>query len=485
MSPILRPFSRWVAAGSVAAVAGIAGCAPTSQGSEIPAAQCMATPRATSDIELIGWEPSQRSKLVSRSKDAAVAVRFETMGCDVQLEVLDCQAPDLKYGWQPSYSTETLTIRNTRELFAALPIGAAGLNARLQDGKALRTDFVLAGSRALSDLENIDPSQLQGRECARATHLVHALYVGGFAIAEGEGRNIDVGGSVFGVEIGAKTMKDRAVFKADGSAKDCDASKENHLLLPGCSSPLKIDLIPVQGRTEESCPTSFRWDSATQRCEPSGGTSPASPEYACATGYLDASGRCAPPPAECPAGSRRNPQGACESSTTPNRESLPKPTPPKPTPARPKPDARCPTGYSQDSAGRCVPATCSVWYVRRAAVNVPRRGIDAFGGMDMRLTVRNQTSNEQKTAQWRNATSHTVPVGLQAATGDVLSYSAWEDDNLTNDTHLGSASVRVPSGPGRKLGDVVDVVARDAESSARFSLECMSVESPTRQLPSN
>ena len=74
-------------------------------------------------------------------RQGVVAVRYETHGCDVSLELLpDCIGPKNRYVYSPYKSTDTKIAKSSNELLSQLPVGAANVLGRLGSGRALRTD---------------------------------------------------------------------------------------------------------------------------------------------------------------------------------------------------------------------------------------------------------------------------------------------------------------------------------------------------------
>ena len=85
----------------------------------------------------------------------------------------------------PFRASETKIARDLGELYAELPLGASNAQRLMADRGLLRTDTKLVGSVALSAGSTVSEYDLVGPECRRATHVIGALYVGGFAMAAG------------------------------------------------------------------------------------------------------------------------------------------------------------------------------------------------------------------------------------------------------------------------------------------------------------
>jgi hypothetical protein len=173
-----------------------------------------------------------------------VAVRYETHGCDVSLELLpDCIGPKNKYVYVPFNASDTKIARDPNELFAQLPLGAANLTGLLKERRALRTDFKLVGSVGLPDGSTVSEYDLVGPECKRATHIVRAVFVGGFSMAAADPSQVSATGNLFsrGDPVGEPVAR-------EGYPAICDRAEAEGIELGGCSAPLRIALIAL-GKT--------------------------------------------------------------------------------------------------------------------------------------------------------------------------------------------------------------------------------------------
>jgi formylglycine-generating enzyme required for sulfatase activity len=217
--------------------------------------------RPQTEPDLMAWDPSSRAKLATRANSGAVAVRYAAHGCDVELEVLDCSG-DGRYAFEPYSATESKVAHNAGELYAELPLGASRLGSRLSGSRALRTDYMLAGVTRLGMLDTYAARRLRGRDCEEATHVIEAIYIGGFAIAWGATADIDSGGRVFGVGAGMRGQSSREVLATEGDAEACARSQRTQEHDGRCAVPLRVGLIPIEGRVSDGCPTGSSWDGA-------------------------------------------------------------------------------------------------------------------------------------------------------------------------------------------------------------------------------
>jgi hypothetical protein len=204
--------------------------------------------RVQSEPELMAWDG--RAQLDRMRRRGVVAVRYETNGCEVSFELIpQCVGPKNKYVYAPFKATETRIARDANELFAQLPVGAANLSTLLKEkGKrALRTDLKLVGSVGLPPGSTVSEYDLVGPECKRATHIVQALYVGGFAMAAGDSDLVTNATNLFAAPPSAAPGAGGPESVAhEGHPAICDRAEAEGIELGGCSVPLRVALIPIQ-----------------------------------------------------------------------------------------------------------------------------------------------------------------------------------------------------------------------------------------------
>jgi hypothetical protein len=233
-----------------------------STGEALGGVQCTAV-RPQTEPDLMAWDSGSRATLRSVKEQGVVVVRYEAEGCNVQLHVLPNCAAKGSYAFSPYSATETKLARTANELFAELPIGAAKLSGKLKGTRAIRTDYMMAGVESLKIGATFKREELVG-DCNAATHVVTKIYVGGFALAAGESRDLEGGASVFvvpGVGVGGGAKSESAVqrLQNEGSAKACEEAQEKGTPSPQCSVPLRIALMPL-GAQPVACPGESTWD---------------------------------------------------------------------------------------------------------------------------------------------------------------------------------------------------------------------------------
>ncbi len=219
---------------------------PTKTGEAFEGTQCSAI-RPPTEPDLMGWDSGSRLNLKALQETGVVGVRYKAEGCNVELEVLNCVGKGAEYKFSPYSATETKTAKSQRDLFAELPIGAARLGGKVGGGRALRTDYMLAGLLATPVMKTFPADQLDG-DCDRATHVVSKVYLGGFAMAAGESEALSATASIFGVGAGGSQDRTAERLAREGNADACEKAQREGTREVGCSVPLRIGLTRIEGR---------------------------------------------------------------------------------------------------------------------------------------------------------------------------------------------------------------------------------------------
>lgn len=230
----------------------------TKTGEAFEGQQCSAI-RPPTEPDLMAWDAGSRANLKSLQEQGVVGVRYKAEGCNVELEVLNCVGGDTKLNFSAYAATETKTAKSQRDLFAELPIGAARLGGKVGGGRALRTDYMLAGVLSTPVMKAFPADKLVG-DCDRATHVVSKVYLGGFAMASGQSEVLSASASLFGIGAGGSQDRTAERLATEGSAEACEKAQKEGTREAGCSVPLRVGLTPIEGRAEGSCPTGSTWN---------------------------------------------------------------------------------------------------------------------------------------------------------------------------------------------------------------------------------
>lgn len=210
----------------------------------------------------MGWSAVERANLSRLRHEGIVAVRYEAKGCDVSLEVLPrCIAKGGNYAFSPYSATESITATDAQQLHTALPLGAARLEGKLENGHALRADRRMVGMVALSAAASFSQRDLEGPDCGRATHVVSAVYLGAFAIEAGDKQAIAAAASFFGAGASGSTGRATERLEAEGDPHACDLGLGELKEHPLCAVPLRVSLVPVDPTEKTtSCPIGLHLD---------------------------------------------------------------------------------------------------------------------------------------------------------------------------------------------------------------------------------
>lgn len=231
-----------------------------SNGEAFEGVQCSAV-RPQTEPDLMAWDSGSRLNLKRLRTKGVVVVRYEANGCDVKLELLsNCIAPG-SYEYTSYSANERKVAHSASELYAQLPLGAANLTGKVKGNRALRTDYALVGQYALPPAAIFKSSELQGPGCERATHVVSSVYVGGFALVSGDGRELDAAVTVFGAGGGGKTEVSVERLADEGKADACAKAQEEQTPNSACDVPLRIGLLALNGAGTRSLSTGTNKDS--------------------------------------------------------------------------------------------------------------------------------------------------------------------------------------------------------------------------------
>lgn len=159
-------------------------------------------------------------------------------GCEVD-GAYDFVALNLKH--------ERVSIRDEAELFARLPMGAVGLQAKLQRRGELVVDMTIVGRKHASR-QVFERRELRGR-CESATHVLTGLTVGAFTLLAGASSDVGGGVAVRGAGAGARVGHSQELLAADGDPSMC-ARLPGDLIgtdepPAGCGALLRVEAVPL------------------------------------------------------------------------------------------------------------------------------------------------------------------------------------------------------------------------------------------------
>jgi formylglycine-generating enzyme required for sulfatase activity len=204
--------------------------------------------RPQTEPDLMGWDSGSRANLHKLRQSGVVAVRYVSQGCNVELEVLSNCIGKGSYAFSYYPESKSKTLRSARELFAEIPVSAAQLSGKLKGSRVLRAEYELIGTASLPVGSVYKRAELSGppAECAKATHVVSTLYLGGFAMVAGEESKLTAKGKVFGVSAGDTEGTSMERIDDAGDAKACAEAKKTRKDTEGCQVPLRIGLLALE-----------------------------------------------------------------------------------------------------------------------------------------------------------------------------------------------------------------------------------------------
>ncbi|HEX3769364.1 MAG TPA: hypothetical protein VHV30_00800 [Polyangiaceae bacterium] len=209
----------------------------------------------SSTPDLMAWDSVSRLNLSRLRNQGIVAVRYQAHGCEVQMELLSNCIAKGSYEFTPYVSNEHKIAHDQSELYAQLPLGAASLSGKVAGDRSLRTDYSLVGEHALPPDATYKLSDFQGADCPRATHVISAVYVGGFALVSGNEREIDAAVTVFGAGGGAGQTASVERLANEGDPEACERAQKEHTADDSCNVPLRVGLLPISDVIVAPAPT--------------------------------------------------------------------------------------------------------------------------------------------------------------------------------------------------------------------------------------
>jgi hypothetical protein len=203
---------------------------------------------------IVEWPSADRGELEARAHGhGLVVVRYE--GCEMR--ILDSCTVPVKYGYAPiTRKKDHVAIRNDDDLYANIPLGAAGLEAKLEKSGELDVDMTLVG-RWEAERAAVRSEELQGA-CDGATHVISALTVGAFTFTAGSSATVGAGATVLGAGGGAQSSAARVTLNADGDESACLSSTADDKMPPAqCGALIRIEVAEL---APPSCPDGAKWN---------------------------------------------------------------------------------------------------------------------------------------------------------------------------------------------------------------------------------
>jgi hypothetical protein len=191
---------------------------------------------------VVEWPSADRATLEAKAQSGLVAVRY--VGCEMEV-LYRCKLPG-KYAYTAiTPKHDTVTIHDTDELYASMPVGAAKLEGALAQSGQLNVSMTIVG-RYDADHTDFTSEQLDSDDCARATHVVSGITSGAFELSTGADASVGGGVKVAGLGASGKSTSKRETLERDGHEEKCEAGGGTAGQPPdGCGAALRVDVVPL------------------------------------------------------------------------------------------------------------------------------------------------------------------------------------------------------------------------------------------------
>lgn len=190
---------------------------------------------------VVEWPAADRGALEARANRSLVAVRYQ--GCEMEV-LTNCTVEGAYSYLGLNQKREGVRIKSVDELYAQLPVGAVGLEAKLERAGQLNVDMVIVG-RKEAERSEFSERDLQGR-CDEATHVITGITLGAFSFYAGATAEVGAGVKVGNIGAGASSGTEREVLKEDGNADSCAAASQSDAAAPdGCGALLRVEVVPI------------------------------------------------------------------------------------------------------------------------------------------------------------------------------------------------------------------------------------------------
>lgn len=238
--------------GSAFVACGGRGINPAMQGkqgmlSETAIAQkCEAAKEGHDRPFVVEWDATDLSSFEAATRQRTMFVKYE--GCSLKV-LYECRDPNViarfgAYG-PPDLTSGTVQgfdIKNQGELYAKLPLGAATLSGRLEEGEALHLKYFVSGV-ATNSRESVYRNELASAPgCEGATHFVWGYNLGAFELDTSSKTSAEAEGSMAGVgAAGGKGSREQSAVARGGDIGSCSTQDQR-----GCRVPIRLSLRPIR-----------------------------------------------------------------------------------------------------------------------------------------------------------------------------------------------------------------------------------------------
>lgn len=197
---------------------------------------------------IVEWDATDIATFEDRAARDIVFVSYQ--GCE--LRVIDACSDDSVPGRYGSYSpprwtsggVEKISIADTAELYAKLPLGVATFGGEVERGVTLDLEYHVSGVATATRATMHRGALKENPGCAEATHFVKAVNLGAFAIHASESGRESAGASVHGVGAGGESRRSTKTEKRAGVLTACTGSTAADS--DKCRVPIRLLLVPIK-----------------------------------------------------------------------------------------------------------------------------------------------------------------------------------------------------------------------------------------------
>jgi hypothetical protein len=190
---------------------------------------------------IVEWPAADRAALEAQTQSGVVVVRYD--GCEMEV-LRQCRARGGYFYAPVTRKEDHLAIRDTDELYAAIPAHAAAFEAKLATSGELDVEMTIVGNYS-SQQRLVRRDQLEG-DCGKATHVVLDIATGAFEFSAATSAEVKGGGRAFGVEAGAGSTAKKELLNRDGYRSACErATKSDKAPPDGCGAFLRVEVAEL------------------------------------------------------------------------------------------------------------------------------------------------------------------------------------------------------------------------------------------------
>lgn len=191
---------------------------------------------------IVEWPSADRGALEASAKKGVVAVRY--VGCEMEV-LRQCKVPS-SYVYTPvTRKEDQVSIRNTDELYATIPVHAASFEGKLASSGRLDVAMTIVGGYE-AERTSVRVDELTGL-CEGATHLIAGITAGAFEFTASAASSAGAAASGLGAEAGGELSQEKETLNRDGYRSACERATGSDTAPPdGCGALRRVEVVPLQ-----------------------------------------------------------------------------------------------------------------------------------------------------------------------------------------------------------------------------------------------